>query len=234
VLQKVKQRTVRQDIVDQIEQAIIEGRFKPGDRLPSPSELQKMLGTSLGTLREAMRVLEQKGLVETKLGVSGGAYVREGTTGTIRESLGLLILQRKISYRDVAAFRIVIESALLRLVVEKITEKQIAEVRHHLTELKTCADKGADGWVEYLDAEFEMRKLLMRVAGNQMYEVVLVPIHENLFSYRVIGDKADPPSAYRDWCEIVDAIDRRDVTKAIAVMEAHITRYASLIGESLD
>jgi DNA-binding FadR family transcriptional regulator len=234
VLQKVKQGGIRKDIVDQIEEAIIDGRFKPGDRLPSTSKLQKMLGTSLGTLREAMRVLEQKGLIETKLGVRGGAYVREGTTGTIQESLGLLIRQRKISYSDVAAFRIVIESALLRLVMEKITEGQIAEVRHHLTELKACADKGVDGWEEYLDAEFEMRKLLIRVAGNQMYEAVLVPIHENLFSYCVSRDKADPPSAYRDWCEIVDAIDRRDVTKAIAVMEAHIARYASLIGEGLD
>ena len=231
VLTKVKQNSVRQNIVDQIENAIIDDRYKAGDRLPSTSELQKMLGTSLGTLREALRVLEQKGLIETRLGVKGGAFVRESTTGPIREGLDLLIRQRKIPYQDVAEFRIVVECGLLRLVAEKITKKEIAELRGQLLKLKTSADKGTDAWDEYVAVEVEMRKLLMRLAGNHMYEAVLIPIHENLYAYDLPREKADPPGAYRDWCEIVDAIERRDADRAVAVIEAHISKYASLIAE---
>ena len=67
-----KQSRIFQDIVDQIQEAILDGRFKAGDMLPSERELKEMFQTSRGTLREALRVLEQKGLIEIKLGVGGG------------------------------------------------------------------------------------------------------------------------------------------------------------------
>ncbi len=72
MFQKAKQNRIFQDVVDQIQEAILQGRLKAGNKLPSERELQEIFQTSRGTLREALRVLEQKGLITIKTGVSGG------------------------------------------------------------------------------------------------------------------------------------------------------------------
>ena len=229
VFKRVTQNSLVQDVADQIEEAIITREFKPGDKLPSPQGLQKMLGASRGTLREALRVLAQKGLIETRLGAKGGAFVKESTTDSIAEGLGLLIRQRRISLDDLAEFRKVVESGLLNLVVERIQDAELRELKELLGEYRNQARKGAAGWHGLLEVEVRLRKVLIRMAGNRMYEVVLVPIHNNIFSYGhayLPGEKAQVNEAYRDWCEIIDALEKKDAQRAIMVMQDHITRYA--------
>ena len=63
---KAKQSRVFQDVVEQIQNAIISGKLEPGSKLPAERELKDMFNTSRGTLREALRVLEQKGLIGTQ------------------------------------------------------------------------------------------------------------------------------------------------------------------------
>src|SRR5712692_7888499 len=64
-------------IVDQLRRAIHIGTFIPGDKLPPERELSKQLGVSRTTVREAIRVLEGEGYVETRRGATGGLTVRE-------------------------------------------------------------------------------------------------------------------------------------------------------------
>ena len=61
MFQAAKQTKVFQDVVMQIQEAILDGRLKTGDTLPSERQLKGMFNISRGTLREALRVLEQKG-----------------------------------------------------------------------------------------------------------------------------------------------------------------------------
>ena len=76
VFKRQKAVNLVDSLVDQLEKAICAGKFKPGEKLPSSSTLEKALGASRGTLREAIRVLQQKGLVESRVGVKGGVFVR--------------------------------------------------------------------------------------------------------------------------------------------------------------
>ena len=60
--------TLVNEIITQLSQAIIEGDFKPGDKLPSEAELCEQLGVGRNSLREAIRVLNAMGVVKTKRG----------------------------------------------------------------------------------------------------------------------------------------------------------------------
>ena len=85
-----RQNRVYQDIVEQIQDAILNGQLKVGDMLPPERELKEVFQTSRGTLREALRVLEERGLIEIKLGTGGGAVVKAVSSDRVAESLDLL------------------------------------------------------------------------------------------------------------------------------------------------
>ena len=233
-LTRVRKSSLVQAIEEQIETAIVGGDYKPGDKLPSLQKLQKIVGASHGTLREALRILEQKGLIEIRVGIKGGAFVRESSTESITEGLGLLIRQRTISYKDIAGFRKVVEQGLIKLVIQSITKDEIDILKQNLLQMQTAASKGANGWKEYLNVEVNIRKLLIKIGKNKMYDFVLTPIHENIFSYShelLLNDEYLPKDAYNDWSLIIRAIAEKDTEKAADLTVQHIERYEDVIAD---
>ncbi len=233
VLTKTRHNSLVQDVVNQIEQAIVDGVFKPGEKIESVREMQNMLGISSGTLREAIRILQQKGLIEVKLGTKGGVFVRESTTAPLSEGLALLIRQRRISIDELAEFRQVVEAGLLELVAKKLQSADLKRLKQFLAELEFHSARGANGWKGFLEVEVQLRKVLIQIAKNHVYETVLVPIHENIFAYAYLlpGKQARVQEAYQDWCEIVAALENRNAEKAARIMQDHIRRYARRISK---
>jgi len=127
-----KQGRVSQEIVDQVERAIISQRLKPGDRLPTERELQEKLQTSRGTVREALGILKHKGLVEIRRGGKGGAYVREVGVDQVSESLAFLIKHRRVSFKELAEFRICAEGTAAGLACERATPEEIEDFNEAL------------------------------------------------------------------------------------------------------
>ncbi|MBW2677983.1 MAG: FadR family transcriptional regulator, partial [Deltaproteobacteria bacterium] len=123
------QNRIFQDIVDQIQEAILEGRLQTGDILPSERDLKEMFNTSRGTLREALRVLEQKGLIEIKLGVGGGSVVKEVSVDKISESLALLIRTQRVSLNHLAEFREAVEGIIAAQAAERATPADIKQLK---------------------------------------------------------------------------------------------------------
>lgn len=64
------------DVVAQLRSVLLSGEMRPEDKLPSERELTRMLGVSRTTVREALRSLEARGLIEIRLGGTGGAFFR--------------------------------------------------------------------------------------------------------------------------------------------------------------
>ncbi|HKJ65784.1 MAG TPA: winged helix-turn-helix domain-containing protein, partial [Desulfopila sp.] len=74
-----------QDVVEQMQTAIAEGRMCPGELLPSNQELCEIFRTNEDTLHEALRILEQKGLIETRLEEGGGVFVKDANAELMAE-----------------------------------------------------------------------------------------------------------------------------------------------------
>ena len=102
---KARHNRVFEDVIQQVENAILGGELQPGDRLPSEREFRQMLGVGRGTLREALRVLEQKGLIEIRTGVKGGVFVKELTADPMTADLALFFRAHRVTLADVARFR---------------------------------------------------------------------------------------------------------------------------------
>jgi DNA-binding FadR family transcriptional regulator len=153
-----KQNRIFQDVVEQIQEAIIQGHLKVGDRLPAERELKEMMQTSRSTLREALRVLEQKGLIEIKLGMGGGAVVKAVSSDLVAESLDLLIRSRQVSLRHIAEFRERVEGDVVRLATSRLKDADIDALDKLLEEARHSIDRGAGAVPDFLTADINIHQ----------------------------------------------------------------------------
>jgi DNA-binding FadR family transcriptional regulator len=232
---KVKRNRIFQDIIDQIQEAIIHGKLKPGSKLPPERELKEAFQTSRGTIREALRGLEQKGLIIIKTGMSGGATVNPLTTQQVSESLNLLIRCQRISLRDLIEFREYAEGTVAQIAAKRARREDIQYLNYLLKESKAKLAEGVSGWNGFIKTNRELHVALVRIARNSIYESVLQTIHDNIDRYysRLPRKESIMKEMYRDWYQILKAVEKREADTASSLIRGHISRYNRLIGKSI-
>ena len=77
MFESARQNKTTDIIIERIRTAILEGKLKPGDKLPPEKELGDQFGVSRQTMRESLRALEHMGLIILKKGSGGGAFIVE-------------------------------------------------------------------------------------------------------------------------------------------------------------
>jgi GntR family transcriptional repressor for pyruvate dehydrogenase complex len=113
-------------VVDQLRRAIHNGSFVPGDKFPPERELSKQLGVSRASVREAIRVLEGEGYVETRRGASGGLVVLD--RARTEERLADVIRSRLPEIEQVIDFRLAVECSAARLAAVRRTDADLASL----------------------------------------------------------------------------------------------------------
>lgn len=227
LFRKAKQSRIFQDVVAQIQTAILDGQIKPGSKLPSERELGALFGTSRGTLREALRVLEQKGLIEVKLGVWGGAIVKDPSGKQITESLAMLIRSGKVSLRHLAEFREDVEGTVAGMAAGRASPDEIRHLQELIATAKECWQAGKKRWPEFVRADEKIYMFIARMAGNPVYEFILKTVHDNLHIYYdrfLPGGANEMNENYEDLCQLVSAVADRNSERAIAVARGHVSR----------
>ena len=163
MFQTAKPTKVFQEVVAQIEEAILAGRIETGQTLPSERDLKEMFQISRGTLREALRVLEQKGLIEIRLGVGGGSVVRAMDAGRVSESLGLLIRSQKVSLNHLAEFREAVEGSIAAQAAERRSASDIRKLKDLLKVARSCVRAGRGRRDEFLEVD---KQIHMTIAAT--------------------------------------------------------------------
>jgi DNA-binding FadR family transcriptional regulator len=230
MFQAAKQTKVFEDVVDQIQEAILEGRLKAGDTLPSERQLKDMFNISRGTLREALRVLEQKGLIEIKLGVGGGSVVKDLNADKVSEGLALLIRSQKVSLNHLAEFREEVEGIVAARAAARISPADSDRLRDLLKEAGRCVDAGPSQRDAFLEMDKRIHMTLARVAANPVYISVLHSVHDNIHRYYdqfLSMDARELQENYRDLCDLVDAVEKGQAGRARKLARGHVQRFNS-------
>ncbi len=224
-----KQNRIFQDIVDQIQEAILDGSVKSGDMLPAERELKEMFQTSRGTLREALRVLEQKGLIEIKLGVGGGAMVKSANSEQIGESLDILIRSQRVSLSHLCEFREGVEGDVVALAAQRATATDILHLKELLKEAKKHAEKGATHRDDFIEADKKLHLAMAQISRNPIYISILQMVHNNIHRYYdnfLHMEKRELMENYEDLCGIVQAVEKGDEEKSKSLAQSHIRRFS--------
>jgi GntR family transcriptional repressor for pyruvate dehydrogenase complex len=228
MFRQAKQNRIFEDVIDQIQEAILEGKIKAGDKLPAERELKDMFKTSRGTLREALRVLEQRGLITIRTGVSGGAIVQELTTDQMSQSLALLLRYQRVSLRDLAEFREGVEGMVTSLAAERVQNEDIEHLKQLLGKAEAHLQEGVSHWDDFIAMDDELHMAIARIAGNPVYESVLRTVHDHINRYY---DRFLPKEErfmrenYRDLCNIVGAVQNGQPAEARRLAQDHVNRF---------
>jgi DNA-binding FadR family transcriptional regulator len=228
VFQQVKQNRVFQDVVAQIQEAILQGKIMPGSRLPAERELTDIFKASRGTLREALRVLEQKGLISIKTGVKGGAVVNTLTTHPVSESLDLLIRYQRVSLRDLAEFREGVEGMVAAMAAKRASKEDLHSLKGLLKEAGVCLKQGTPGWEAFIRIDNQIHMTLAKMAGNPVYESVLRTVYDHIHRYfdRFLQREEEVIlENYKDLKEIVKAVEEGRAEKASRLVQDHVSRF---------
>jgi len=205
-------------VARRLAQAIRLGLLTDGERLPAESSLAGQLGVSPATLREALASLRELGLVETRRGRGGGSFVRapdDPDTARLERPLRVLSLHE---LRDIGDHRVAIAGAAAALAARRALSADIDALREHAARLRTAITlterRRADARVHIELAAAAQSPRLTR---------------EEMSLWSEIGDLVWLPLAAdqviavaREHDAIIDAIQRRDPTRARELAEEHV------------
>ncbi len=132
----IKQFRVSEEVLSQLKESILLGKFKSGEKLPSERELTEEFQVSRGVVREAIRALEITGFVILRQGPTGGAYVTDLSFDRVGDAFLDLFLSNKLSIPELADVRYFIEPETARLAAlnageedkKRLVEAQEAEL----------------------------------------------------------------------------------------------------------
>jgi len=228
MFQKTNQHRVFEDLVNQIEGAILDGRLKVGDKLPPQRELVEMFQTSRASLREALRVLEQKGLIDIKLGVSGGAVIKAVDTEPVTESLALLIQHQKVSLEELAEFREGVEGHVAALAARRASRAEFQKLKELLETARDYVAQGVPAWEAFCEVDNAIHVAIAAASGNSVYGFVLRMVHDNIQRYYEaypLKDERILKENYEDLCEIVQALEKKQTTVVKSLVQGHVRRF---------
>src|SRR6202790_3776293 len=120
----VRSSRLYEQIVQQVEESIHKGAIKPGDQLPPERELAQQFGVSRTAVREAVKALHEKGLVEAYSG--RGTFITDGTTEAVRQSINLMMrFDQTEGSENLAEVRQILEPEIAALAATRIQEPQL-------------------------------------------------------------------------------------------------------------
>lgn len=228
MFRKAKQNRIFQDVVDQIQEAIVEGKLKAGDQLPAERKLQEEFNVSRGTLREALRVLEQKGLIEIRTGVAGGAVVKGVSTDQVSESLALLIRCQKVPLAKLAEFREGVEGIVASLAARRAGKADLHRLRALLARAGDLLEKGKPYWDDFLRTDEEFHLAIAEMTENPLFITVLKTVYHNIHTYYesyLPMEEEVLRQNLRDLEELLSAMESGDEGRAGELAREHVRRF---------
>lgn len=215
--QPIQSERLYERIVDQIERRILAGDLKIGDQLPAERELAEQFAVSRTAVREAIKALREKGLVEILLG--RGTFVTSGAAGAVRRSLGLL-LKTENGFVNLEEVREILEPEIAALAATRISEEYITA----MTEAVETMDTALDNVEIFVEADLDFHLALAEATQNPIIPSLMDSIIDLLREQRKRTGNVEGGLARGQYHhkKILEAVIQRDPQAARKAMQDHL------------
>jgi GntR family transcriptional repressor for pyruvate dehydrogenase complex len=217
----VRSSRLYEQIVQQVEDSIHKGTLKAGDQLPPERELAQQFGVSRTAVREAVKALHEKGLVEAYPG--RGTFITDGTSYSMRQSLDRMV---KVGQAEGSAFlaevRAILEPEIAALAATRADTEDLSSMREQVAVMDgACKDPDA-----FIEADLDFHLALAEAAANPIILSLIDSIVGLLREQRmgIFQVEGGPERGQHHHKKILKAIELRDPTGAREAMKAHLVQ----------
>ncbi|MGI6284738.1 FadR/GntR family transcriptional regulator [Neomoorella humiferrea] len=215
----VEHNRLYEQVADKLQEMILQSEMRPGERVPPEAELTKLFNVSRTTIREAIKLLKERGLVEISHGK--GVFVAEPQESNITALLTLYLrLNDSIDVKDLYEIRKVLEVPMAGLAAERASEEDI----ELLTRLYREMSSGMEDEERYIQADLEFHMGLASATKNRLFLILLAPLVEVLAADRIAIYKCNGAAVrgQEGHLKIVEAVRERDPQGAMKAMAEHL------------
>ncbi len=206
-----------EQVANLLEQQILSGHAD-GERLPSEQALAERYGVSRTIVREAFKLLKERGLIDSRTG--SGAYVTRPEAQNLSDVMARIIRCDGIDTSSIYYVRGVLECASVRRAVKCASEAQLSAMEAILERLR---DRRLDA-KERRDLDFDFHYLIAQASGNPLL-ALLMQTMSNIFKEYIstgIFTQGGIDDAMMRHQRIMDALKARDLDKADRAMREHL------------
>lgn len=183
--------SLSEQVADQLQEMIIGKHVAPGEKFPGERELAEQLAVSRTVVREAIRILSVRGLVEIKQG--SGTYVRELSSEAAVASIGLLLQGRGglVSFEDLYQVRRMIEIEVAGLASERARDDDIEAMEEAIAKMAESVEVPE----QFIRYDLDFHSSLVAAAHNELIPILLEPIVDCLLAFRLLAYRYDRMAA---------------------------------------
>ena len=233
----VRPKQVWQEVVDVLLRRIVTGAYAEGSALPTEAELVAELGVSRPPVREAMKVLREKGLVRMDQGRRSVVLDRSAWN-----ALDPAVLTTELEnphrhgriFEDLSFVRIALEAQMARLAAVRATARQVGQMRAEVEAMASLTDEPD----RYLEHDLRFHELVIDAAGNRIAAAIMANIAQPLRQSRRLTNRIPggmgPTQEFH--ARILDRIAARDPDGAAEAMREHLEwsllRFTELVADA--
>lgn len=211
-------------VLELFKRLIAEGVLSPGDRLPPERELAEMVGVSRSSLRQALKVLVNMGVITQRVG--SGTRLNPAAATILTEPLQFLILLDGITFEELMEARLIVEPKLAARAAERATTDDIKAMKRAITRMEENASDAS----QFVASDLEFHQAVYNAAGNRVCATLFTVIHQSLeelvrFTYVL----TEPERTIRFHRRVFAAIRRKDPEAAHLRMVEHLRDASTLI-----
>ena len=180
-----REPTLSNRVADQLETLIVHSQLRPGDRLPPERELAQQFGVSRTVIREAVRALSAKGLLEVRSG--SGTIVRSPTAETVAQSMNLFLRagQANLDYGKIHEVRYLLEVEIAGLAAERRTTEDMAKMEKILHEAAENLDH--ENRDHFAKTDIAFHAALAQATHNELFSLILDSMADIMLEIRLSG-----------------------------------------------
>lgn len=214
----VRSSRLYEQIVQQVEESIQKGALKPGDQLPPERELADQFGVSRTAVREAVKALREKGLVEAYPG--RGTFITDGSPNTMRQSLDRMLRSGQDGFSFLAEVREILEPEIAALATTRADEDDLAAMRQQIA----IMDAAKGDPEAFIEADLDFHLALAEAAANPIILSLIDSIVGLLREQRmgIFQVEGGPERGQYHHKRILEAVENRDPVGARDAMKAHL------------
>jgi len=210
---------LNEQIAEMIQQQINDGKLKPGDRLPPERELAALLKVNRATVREAIHLLSERGLVERKNG--RGTHIMAMHPGSVGEAINRFFVSNNCSQRELHEFRSIFEPKVAAFAATNARPEDIRKLSTVLGDLEAAWDTQDPQRLASTDAEFHLG--LAAASHNTLMFAVATGLHTVLErSMKMSHASAHSEESFRTHRMIYRAVAQHDPVKAEQAMSKQL------------